>query len=114
MFRTLTLTGLAALLAATALTAATPAQAQIGTIFSDPPPLRPPGTIPRGGQPQPQPQIPDDDEEVPELPPQEASRTAQPSVRVGRIIVEEGMKRRVEDCLPGPVGNRGDWNRNAR
>ncbi|MGY3110516.1 invasion protein IalB [Bradyrhizobium sp. LM6.9] len=36
MFRTFTLTGLAALLAATALTAATPAQAQIGTIFSDP------------------------------------------------------------------------------
>ncbi|MGY4436887.1 hypothetical protein ACVWWO_009364 [Bradyrhizobium sp. F1.13.1] len=69
MFRTFTLTGLAALLAATALTAATPAQAQIGTIFSDPPPLRPPGNIPRG-QPQPQPQIPDDDEEVPELPPQ--------------------------------------------
>ena len=48
------------------LTVATPAQAQIGTIFSDPPP-RPPGNIPRG---QPQPQIPDDDEEVPELPPQ--------------------------------------------
>ncbi|MDA9504715.1 hypothetical protein XI09_08200, partial [Bradyrhizobium sp. CCBAU 11386] len=66
MVRTLTLTGLAALLAATALTAATPAQAQIGTIFSDPPPLRPPGSIPRG---QPQPQVPDDDEEVPELPP---------------------------------------------
>src|SRR6266702_3595998 len=69
MFRTITLTGLAALLAATALTVATPAQAQIGTIFSDPPPLRPPGSIPRGGQPQPQP-TPDDDEEVPELPPQ--------------------------------------------
>src|SRR6516225_4788117 len=54
MFKTFTLTGLAALLAATALTVASPAQAQIGTIFSDPPPLRPPGTIPRGGQ-QPQP-----------------------------------------------------------
>ncbi|QOG18842.1 DUF2155 domain-containing protein [Bradyrhizobium sp. SEMIA] len=55
MFKTFTLTGLAALLAATALTVATPAQAQIGTIFSDPPP-RPPGAIPRGppGQRQPQ------------------------------------------------------------
>ena len=55
-----------------------------------------------------------EESDLPELPPQEASRTAQPSVRMGRIIVEEGMKRRVEDCLPGPVGNRGDWNRNAR
>ncbi|KYG99820.1 signal peptide protein, partial [Bradyrhizobium sp. DOA1] len=53
MFKTFSLTGLAALLAATALTVATPARAQIGTIFSDPPPLRPPGNIPRG-QPQPQ------------------------------------------------------------
>src|SRR5207244_555449 len=42
-----------------------PAQAQIGNIFSDPP-LRPPGAIPRGNQQQQQ--IPDDDEEVPELP----------------------------------------------
>src|SRR6266702_2604270 len=69
MFRTITLTGLAALLAATALTVATPAQAQIGTIFSDPPPLRPPGSIPRGGQPQPQP-TPDGDEVVTEPPAQ--------------------------------------------
>jgi hypothetical protein len=37
------------------------AQAQIGTIFSDPAP-RPPGNIPRGNQ------APDDEEEVPELP----------------------------------------------
>src|SRR5204862_5154609 len=38
-----------------------PAHAQIGSIFSDPLP-RPPGNIPRGYQ------IPDDEEEVPELP----------------------------------------------
>ena len=63
MSRNLILTGLAALFAATAITFAPPAQAQIGTIFSDPPP-RPPGSIPHGNQ------APDDDEEVPELPPQ--------------------------------------------
>jgi hypothetical protein len=90
MFRTLTLTGLAALLAATALTVATPAQAQIGTIFSDPPP-RPPGSIPRG---QPQPQIPDDDdEEVPALPPQ------------GRVLPSRPMPPpgRQGNIMPGPV-----------
>src|SRR5260370_18080778 len=64
MFRTIALTGFAALLAATAISLAPPARAQIGNIFSDPPP-RPPGTIPRGNQQQ---QMPDDDEEVPELP----------------------------------------------
>lgn len=92
MFRTITLTGLAALLAATALTVATPAQAQIGTIFSDPPPLRPPGTIPRGGQPQPQPP-PEDDEEVPELPPQ------------GRVLPSRPMPPpgRQGNIMPGPV-----------
>jgi len=63
MLRTIALTGFAALVAATTITAAPPARAQIGNIFSDPP-LRPPGAIPRG-QPQ---QAPDDDEEVPELP----------------------------------------------
>src|SRR5712671_3909669 len=63
MLRTIALTGFAALVAAATITAAPPAQAQIGNIFSDPP-LRPPGAIPRG-QP---PQAPDDDEEVPELP----------------------------------------------
>jgi hypothetical protein len=68
MSRNLILTGLAVLFAATAMTVSPPAQAQIGTIFSDPPPLRPPGSIPRGNQPQQQ--MPDDDEEVPELPPQ--------------------------------------------
>ena len=65
MFRTIALTGFAALLAASTISLAPPARAQIGNIFSDPP-LRPPGTIPRGNQP-PQ-QAPDDDEEVPELP----------------------------------------------
>ncbi|MDB5501709.1 MAG: hypothetical protein JWR89_1611, partial [Tardiphaga sp.] len=64
MFRTLTLAGFAALLAATSLTSAVaPAQAQFGTLFGDPAP-RPPGNVPRGQQPPPS----DDDEEVPELP----------------------------------------------
>ena len=61
MFRTIALTGFAALLAATAISLAPPARAQIGNIFSDPSP-RPPGNVPRGNQ------QPDDDEEVPELP----------------------------------------------
>jgi hypothetical protein len=61
MFRTIALTGFAALLAAATIPLAPAAQAQIGNIFSDPAP-RPPGNIPRGNQP------PDDDEEVPELP----------------------------------------------
>jgi hypothetical protein len=66
MFRTIALTGFAALIAATTISLAPPARAQIGNIFSDPP-LRPPGAIPRGGQQQQQ-QQPDDEEEVPELP----------------------------------------------
>ena len=66
MLRTIALTGLAALIAATMTSLVPPAQAQIGNIFSDPP-LRPPGAIPRGNQ-QPQQPFPDDDEEVPELP----------------------------------------------
>ncbi len=61
MFRTIALTGIAALLAATTIPLAPPARAQIGNIFSDPAP-RPPGNIPRGNQ------APDDEEEVPELP----------------------------------------------
>jgi hypothetical protein len=65
MLRTIALTGLAALIAATTTSLVPPAQAQIGNIFSDPP-LRPPGAIPRGNQQQQQ--VPDDDEEVPELP----------------------------------------------
>jgi hypothetical protein len=61
MFRTIVLTGFAALVAATTISPA--ARAQIGTIFSDPAP-RPPGAVPRGGNPPPV----DDDEEVPALP----------------------------------------------
>ena len=64
MFRTIVLTGFAALVAATAISLAPPARAQIGNIFSDQP--RPPGTVPRGNQQQQQ--MPDDEEEVPELP----------------------------------------------
>ncbi|KJC35405.1 signal peptide protein [Bradyrhizobium sp. LTSP885] len=64
MFRTIALTGFAAIVAASTVALAPPARAQIGTIFSDPAP-RPPGSIPRGGQVQPP---NDDDEEVPELP----------------------------------------------
>jgi hypothetical protein len=63
MFRTIALTGFAALVAATSLTLAPPARAQIGNIFSDPSP-RPPGNIPRGSRQD----APDDEEEVPELP----------------------------------------------
>src|SRR6202142_1402561 len=63
MFRTIVLTGFAALVAATAISLAPPARAQIGNIFSDQP--RPPGNVPRGNQQQ---QVPDDEEEVPELP----------------------------------------------
>src|SRR6266403_2237221 len=63
MFRTIALTGFAALIAATAISFAPPARAQIGNIFSDPVP-RPPGNVPRGAPPP----LPDDEEEVPELP----------------------------------------------
>jgi hypothetical protein len=89
MSRNLILTGLAALLAATAMVCAPPAQAQIGTIFSDPP-LRPPGSIPRGNQPQQQ--IPEDDEEVPALPPQ------------GRVLPSRPVPPgRQGNVMPGPV-----------
>ena len=68
MFRTIALTGIAALVAAMTISFAPPAQAQIGNIFSDPAP-RPPGAIPRGGRGgEPQQQLDDDDEQVPELP----------------------------------------------
>src|SRR6202158_6300283 len=63
MFRTITLTGFAAVLAAASISLAPPARAQIGNIFSDPTP-RPPGNVPRGNQQQ----APDDEEEVPEWP----------------------------------------------
>ena len=62
MTRALLLTGFAALLAAATISLAPPAHAQIGNIFSDQP--RPPGSVPRGQQ---QP-VPEDEEEVPELP----------------------------------------------
>src|ERR1700732_3242876 len=65
MFRTIALTGFAALVAASTLSLAPPAHAQIGNIFSDPVPPRPPGNVPRGNQQQ---MAPDDEEEVPELP----------------------------------------------
>src|SRR6266403_1854401 len=61
MFRIIALTGFAALVAATAISLALPARAQIGNIFSAP---RPPGNVPRGAPPP----LPDDEEEVPELP----------------------------------------------
>jgi hypothetical protein len=63
MLRTIALTGFAALVAAAALPLVPPARAQIGNIFSDQP--RPPGNVPRGNQQQ---VVPDDEEEVPELP----------------------------------------------
>src|SRR4029077_13317552 len=63
MFRTIALTGFAALVAASTISLAPTARAQIGNIFSDPP-LPAPGAIPRGNQPPP----PEDEEEVPELP----------------------------------------------
>ena len=62
--RTLLLTGFAALALAASISFAPPAHAQIGNIFSDQP--RPPGSVPRGQQQQQA--IPEDDEEVPELP----------------------------------------------
>jgi hypothetical protein len=57
--------GFAALLAATSLSTG-PVHAQFGTLFGDPPP-RPPGSVPRGQQQLPPPQM-DDEEDVPELP----------------------------------------------
>ena len=64
MIRALLLTGFAALVAvATISLTPSPAQAQIGNIFSDQP--RPPGNVPRGQQPQ---AAPEDEEDVPELP----------------------------------------------
>src|SRR3954453_5550180 len=80
MFRTIALTGIAAVLAAAAIPLAPPARAQIGNIFSDPVP-RPPGNIPRGNQP-----TPEDDDEVPALP-------------QGRVL----PSRPQTNNLPGPV-----------
>ena len=61
MFRTIVLTGFAALMAAATIALAPPARAQIGNIFSDPSP-RPPASIPRGNAPS------DEEEDVPQLP----------------------------------------------
>ncbi|WP_041798269.1 DUF2155 domain-containing protein [Rhodopseudomonas palustris] len=83
MSRSLCFVGLAALIAAPLITLAPPAQAQIGNIFSDPAP-RPPGAIPRGA-----PQM-DDEEEVPDLPPQ------------GRVLPAPTRPPQ-GSALPGPV-----------
>jgi hypothetical protein len=68
MLRTIALSGVAALCAALSvafeISLVPSAQAQIGTIFSDPVP-RPPGNIPRGREATPP---PDEEEEVPALP----------------------------------------------
>jgi hypothetical protein len=91
MLRTIALTGFAALFAAAAIPFAPPAQAQIGTIFSDPPPPRPPAGMSRGQQPQAQ---PDDEEEIPELP------------QGGRVLPAPNRPypgQRQGNALPGPV-----------
>jgi hypothetical protein len=62
MLRPFILTGFAAFLAAITISLSPPARAQIGNIFSDQP--RPPGNLPRGSQQA----VPEDEEEVPELP----------------------------------------------
>src|ERR1700761_836174 len=64
MLRTVALASFAALLAAVVIAPPQAARAQIGNIFSDPVP-RPPAGVPRGNQPP-----PDEEEDVPELPPQ--------------------------------------------
>src|ERR1700730_14974505 len=61
MFRTIALTGFAAVVAAATISLLPPARAQIGNIFSYHSP--PPRTVPRGNQ-----QLPDDEEEVQDLP----------------------------------------------
>lgn len=63
MFRTVTPVLIAAFIAASLTSLATPARAQIGNIFSDRP--RPPGTVPRG-----EPVQEPEEEDVPDLPPQ--------------------------------------------
>jgi hypothetical protein len=91
MLRTIAWTALAALFAATAMLLAPPAQAQIGTIFSDPPAPRPPGGIPRGQQ---QAAPDDEEEEIPELP------------QGGRVLPAPNRAypgQRQGNALPGPV-----------
>ncbi|MCD0419824.1 DUF2155 domain-containing protein [Rubrivivax sp. JA1024] len=83
MSRSLSLVGLAALIVAHSIAFAPSAQAQIGNIFSDPPP-RPPGMVPRGAP------ADDDEEEVPDLPPQ------------GRVL--PAPNRPIQgSAMPGPV-----------
>uniref|UniRef100_Q07MA2 DUF2155 domain-containing protein n=1 Tax=Rhodopseudomonas palustris (strain BisA53) TaxID=316055 RepID=Q07MA2_RHOP5 len=84
MFRTFGIAGLAALLAAPLMAVATPARAQIGTIFSDPPPMRPPSSVPRGG-------TYDDEEEVPDLPQQ------------GRLLPTPNRPLPGQSAVPGAV-----------
>jgi hypothetical protein len=88
MFRIIALTGFAALMVAASIPLAPEARAQIGNIFSDQPP-RPPGSVPRGGQPQPQ---IEDDEEVPALP-------------QGRVLPAPNRPYQGQQgsALPGPV-----------
>src|SRR3569833_468263 len=90
MHRTITVTGLAVFLAATSLALSMPARAQIGTIFSDHVP-RPPGKIPRRGEPMPP---PDEEEEVPELP---QGRVLPAPTRPPPLPPGQGA------ALPGPV-----------
>jgi hypothetical protein len=85
MSRSLSLVGLAALIVAPLIAFAPPAQAQIGNIFSDPPP-RPPGTVPRGAPPP----ADDEEEEVPDLPPQ------------GRVLPAPGRAMQ-GSAMPGSV-----------
>src|SRR5260221_8627348 len=99
MFRTIALTGFAALVAASTISLAPVAQAQIGNIFSDPAP-RPPGAIPRGNQP-PQ-QAPDDDEEVPELPRGRLLPTPNRPPPGKGVPAPGGVKRQPRAPPPGP------------
>ncbi|NEW86462.1 MULTISPECIES: DUF2155 domain-containing protein [Rhodopseudomonas] len=85
MSRSLSLVGLAALIVAPLIAFAPPAQAQIGNIFSDPPP-RPPGMVPRGAPPP----ADDEEEEVPDLPPQ------------GRVLPAPNRAMQ-GSAMPGPV-----------
>jgi hypothetical protein len=85
MHRTIVFAGFAALMAATTIPLTPPARAQIGNIFSDPVP-RPPASVPRGNQPP-----PDEEEEVPVLPPQ------------GRVLPARPMPPGQGSAMPGPV-----------
>jgi len=87
MHRTIVFAGFAALMAATTIPLAPPARAQIGNIFTDPVP-RPPAAIPRGNQPP-----PDEEEEVPVLPPQGRVLPARPT----------GPPPGQASAMPGPV-----------